>query len=140
MRDMRLSFRDRRHLSNIYQLIQTSAREHSIVINPVPALCPSKPAKLTSLASTSSTAEWRVSYELRRLTMAAGVRNGGGEGASGEGEARRDHTMVGMRIVLRGSAIPSAMRDRGERQKQPTRAIQCVYAGASVAGWSSARL
>lgn len=70
VRDMRLSFRDRRHLSKNFQLTKTRPSEHSTIINPVPAPCSSRPAQLASLESTSSTADWRVSHELGRIAMA----------------------------------------------------------------------
>lgn len=69
MRDMRRSFRETRHLSKNFQLIHTSAREHSIAASPVPTLCSSKPAQLTILESTSSAADWRVFHELDGLAM-----------------------------------------------------------------------
>ena len=69
VRDMRRSFRERRQRSKNFQLIKTRPSEHSTAINPVPALCPSKPAQLTSLESTSRNTDWRVSHELGRPAM-----------------------------------------------------------------------
>lgn len=69
VRDMRRSFRDSRHISKNFQVIQTAAREHSTANTPVPSLCSSAPAQRRRLASTSRKADWIVSNGIDRLAM-----------------------------------------------------------------------
>lgn len=71
VRDIRRSFKDRPHCSKNFQLIHRTRVRVSIVTKPVPALCSSKPAQLTTLDSTSSNSDWRVSHAFGILAITA---------------------------------------------------------------------
>lgn len=69
VRDMRRSFRDSRHLSKNFQVIQTEVSDNSTANTPVPSLCCPTPAQRRRLESASRNVDWIVFNEIGRLGM-----------------------------------------------------------------------